>query len=77
MPSGMSSSPSTNTAGIATKTTRPAYGLSSSPASIAITSAMNTTAEAVVIDRAGNRERMARERCATSTRSTPYLRLAM
>ncbi len=33
---------------MATKTTNPAYGFWSIPASMAITSAMNTTAEAVV-----------------------------
>ena len=48
MPAGTSRSPITNTAGMATKTTRPAYGLSSIPASMAITRVMNTTADAVV-----------------------------
>src|SRR5262245_21989170 len=48
-PSGISSSPRTNAAGTATKITRPAYGFSNSPKPAAIASAMNTTAEAVVI----------------------------
>ena len=49
MPSGMSNSPITKAAGMATKTTSPAYGLLSHPASIAITSATNSTADTVVI----------------------------
>src|SRR6185295_1727044 len=45
---GISSSPTRKHAGIATKTTRPAYGFASIPVNMAITSAQNTTAEAVV-----------------------------
>src|SRR4051794_29932337 len=48
-PSGINRRPRTNSAGTATKTTSPAYGLSNIPASTAITSAMNATADAVVI----------------------------
>ena len=48
--------------GCATKTTRPAYGLLNSPASSAMTSAMNTTARHRGDHRAGDRERMASER---------------
>ena len=48
MPTGMSSSPTANTAGMPMKTTRPAYGLENIPASIAITRVTNTTADAVV-----------------------------
>ena len=44
----MSRSPIANTAGIAMKITRPAYGLLSIPASMAITSVTNTTADTVV-----------------------------
>src|SRR6185295_543934 len=50
IPSGMNSSPRTNTAGRATKTTRPAYGLcSNNPATAAMVNAMKTTADAVAI----------------------------
>src|SRR5262245_14869386 len=49
MPSGIRSSPATNTAGMAMKITRPAYGLcSNSPAKIAMVSATNTAPAAVV-----------------------------
>ena len=48
MPSGISSRPTMNAAGMAMKTTSPAYGLTSQPASTAITSAMNSTADVVV-----------------------------
>ena len=45
---GMSSSPTTNRAGMPMKTTSPAYGLENIPASMAITRVTNTTADAVV-----------------------------
>src|SRR4051794_27275085 len=50
MPAGIISRPSTNTAGMPRKMTRPAYGFSKSPAKTAITSAMNTAADAVAIN---------------------------
>ncbi len=46
---GMSSSPTRNTPGTTTKTTRPAYGLENIPITAAIVSPMNTTADTVVI----------------------------
>src|SRR6186997_3109527 len=50
MPSGMNSSPVMKTAGIATKTTRPAYGLRwNMPISSAIAKAMKATADTVAI----------------------------
>src|SRR6187455_1854330 len=48
MPNGISSRPSTTRTGTATKTTSPAYGLSNSPHSSAISRTKKTTAAAVV-----------------------------
>ena len=64
----MSSSPSTNTAGMAMKTTRPAYGFSNSPASDGDHQRDEHHRGRGGDQRAGDRERMAGERFAALTR---------